>query len=134
MKKLLAIVLALVFCFSLAACGSDQTPVEEYVEENREALEKELASAVSATGMDMEMEIEADGYGVIIKVETSMFDEFDDEAREEYQDTMEKQVEAGALDAVLEGVQKDVPETEYVEYKFYDSNGDIVVEFVIGEK
>ena len=134
MKKLLAIMLALVLCFSLAACGSDMTPVEEYVEENKAALEEEFAEKLGSTGTDMEMTIEADGYGIIIKAETSLFDDFDEETRAEYQETMNQQVELGAMDAVLIGIQSEVPEAEYVEYKFYDSNGELVCDVVIGEK
>ncbi len=127
MKKLLAIVLCLVFCLSLVACGGGGDPeaVAAYVEANKAAI----LSGFASTGLDMDAEVKAEGTGIVVSLSSSMYDGFTDaqtEAAEAQLDSMSEM-----YDTILEALKKECSDIGSLTYELCDSTGRVVVSLVI---
>ncbi len=126
MKKLLAIVLALVLCLSLVACvGGGKTKVEAYIEANQDVFSG-LSSALStSTGMECSAEITAEGNGIIVSIT------FEDETATAFlNETVLSGLESTlqpTVDAQLESIQEDLAEAESLTYNIYDADGDLLL-------
>ena len=134
MKKLLAIVLAVVFCFSLAACGEeDNSAIVEYVEENEDALIQSLgASFAQSSGMTCDASVEVEGMGFIVTVKINELDDLDDETKEMMQEAYNALGEG--FEPMLEPMQEELPELEYFEIVVCEKDGDEIATMTIGEK
>lgn len=135
MKKLLAIVLALVFCFSLAACGDDNSAIVEYVEENEEDLIASYESAFTAGAqgqLTCKSSVEVEGMGFIVTIKINELEDVDDETKEMLQEMYA--VMEDALEPSLEPMQEEIPDLEYFELVICEKDGDEIATLTIGEK
>ena len=127
MKKLLAIVLRLVFCLSLVACGgntaSDSAKVAKYVNENKEELVSAMESSFSASSaMGCEVDVKAVGNGMVIDVNIAGFNDIPDEQKELLQSTYDAM--SSTFDTMLEDLKAEVPEFGYITINVNEEDGD----------
>lgn len=127
MKKLLAIVLCLVFCLSLVACGgntaSDSAKVAKYVNENKEELVSAMESSFSASSaMGCEVDVKAVGNGMVIDVNIAGFNDIPDEQKELLQSTYDAM--SSTFDTMLEDLKAEVPEFGYITINVNEEDGD----------
>ena len=127
MKKLLAIVLCLVFCLSLVACGgnadSDSAKVAKYVNENKEELISAMESSFSASSaMGCEVDVKAVGNGMVIDVNIAGFNNIPDEQKELLQSTYDAM--SSTFDTMLDNLKAEVPEFGYITINVNEEDGD----------
>ena len=127
MKKLLAIVLCLVFCLSLVACGgntaSDSAKVAKYVNENKEELVSAMESSFSASSaMGCEVDVKAVGNGMVIDVNIAGFNDIPDEQKELLQSTYDAM--SSTFDTMLDNLKAEVPEFGYITINVNEEDGD----------
>ena len=127
MKKLLAIVLCLVFCLSLVACGgntaSDSAKVAKYINENKDELISAMESSFSATSsMGCEVDVKAVGNGMVIDVNIAGFDNVPDEQKELLQSTYDSM--SSTFETMLDNLQSEVPEFGYITINVNEEDGD----------
>ncbi len=127
MKKLLAIVLCLVFCLSLVACGgntgSDSAKVAKYVNENKEELISAMESSFSASSaMGCEVDVKAVGNGMVIDVNIAGFNDIPDEQKELLQSTYDAM--SSTFDTMLDNLKAEVPEFGYITINVNEEDGD----------
>ena len=119
MKKLLAIVLALVFCLSLVACGGgDPAAVAKYLEENKADM---MAGLATLEQMGLTGDITADGTTLVFAYSSEMFDGLTDEqidALSASYDAMES-----TFDAMLSGAKSDCADIDALEFVLKDTSG-----------
>ena len=127
MKKLLAIVLCLVFCLSLVACGgntaSDSAKVAKYVNENKEELVSAMESSFPASSaMGCEVDVKAVGNGMVIDVNIAGFNDIPDEQKELLQSTYDAM--SSTFDTMLDNLKAEVPEFGYITINVNEEDGD----------
>lgn len=127
MKKLLAIVLCLVFCLSLVACGgntaSDSDKVAKYINENKEELVSAMKSSFSASSaMGCEVDVKAVGNGMVIDINIAGFNNIPDEQKELLQSTYDAM--SSTFDTMLDDLKAEVPEFGYITINVNEEDGD----------
>ena len=152
MKKLIAMLLAMVMVLSLAACGGDKkdsgtklpqettepvetteateeptealSPVEAYVEENREALISSMNESFGATsGMTCTSEVRAEGNGIVIDIRINEMDNLTDEEKAALQQIYDSM--GATFGQMLTECRKDLPELEYITMNVCEADGDV---------
>jgi len=143
MKKLLALLLAVLMVFSLVACGKDKdkdedndsgngvkaaekTAVEEYVEKNESLLVSMLESSIagSDSGVTCTSSVEAVGNGIIVSINIDQLDNVDSTVKAQMQancDMMKDQ-----LGNIVTQMRTELPELEYLEYRICEKDGDFL--------
>lgn len=135
MKKLLAIMLALVLCFSLAACGSDNSAIVDYVEENEEELVSsfEAAFTMGAGGMlTCDSSVEVEGMGFIITIKINELEDLDADTKAQIKEGIE--ATGSGYDSLIEQMQEELPDLEYFELVICEKDGDEIATVTVGEK
>lgn len=135
MKKLLAIMLALVLCFSLAACGSDNSAIVDYVEENEEELVSSFESAftMGAGGMlTCDSSIKVEGMGFIITIKINELEDLDADTKAQIKEGFE--ATGSGYDSLIEQMQEELPDLEYFELVVCEKDGDEIATITVGEK
>lgn len=140
MKKIIALVLALVLSLSLVACGggsepakADNAAIAAYVESNKASLLESMESSfATSSGMTCTSDIKVEGMGFVITININELDNIDDATKALLQETYD------AMDAVfesaLETMQKELPEIEYFEVQVCEVDGDALATVTAGTK
>ena len=136
MKKVTALLLALVMCFSLAACGGSSSNAEgkiaDYVAENKADLIEQFESGFTGSGLTCETEIKAVGTGFVIDVTLNELPEATAEIKETLQSTYDGM--SATFEEALETMQKELPEISYYTVNVRAKNGDIAAVVTAGKK
>ena len=137
MKKLLAILLVLVFCFSLVACGGGNTAanakIVEYVEKNEDELIDSMEQAFAkSSGMTCDSSMKVEGMGFIIKININELEDVDSSIKAQLQSTYDSM--SSTFEPLLEQMQTELAELEYFEIDVCDKNGDLLATVVAGDK
>lgn len=137
MKKLLAILLVLVFCFSLVACGGGNTAanakIVEYVEKNEDELIDSMEQAFAkSSGMTCTSSIKVEDMGFIIQININELDNLDDSTKAQIQTTYDNM--SSQFSSMLSGAQTELPELEYMEILVCERDGDKIANIVMGNK
>lgn len=135
MKKTITLLLVLVMCVSLVACGgdSDKNPeIVKYVEDNRtELLSSMEESFATSSGMTCNSDIEVIGNGFVITIKINEMNDVPDEQKEMMQglyDAMEP-----AFDQMLEEMKKELSAIEYFTIKVCEKDGDALATISAGK-
>ncbi len=137
MKKLLALLLAIVMVFTLVACtgGVESDPAAEkiaqYVADNEtELLSTMEESFATSSGMTCTSSIEAVGKGFVINININELDEVGDE----YRTAMQGAYDAfgDTFDSLLVEMQEELPELEYYEIRVCEVDGDLIATIKAG--
>lgn len=142
MKKLIALVLALVLCLSLVACGGskENTPagnsaVADYLKEHRAELVSAMDGSIAQSSgglMTSSTTIEAKGNGFVFTIKINELDGLsasDKAALQAQYDSMRADFEYS-----LEMMQSELAELEYTEYRICEGDGDVAATIVVGNK
>ena len=137
MKKLLAILLVLVFCFSLVACGGGEAAsnakIAEYIEKNEDDLIEGFESSfASSSGMTCSSSIKVEGMGFIIKININELENVESSIKAQLQSTYDSM--DSTFEPLLEQMQEELPELEYFEIDVCDKNGDLLATVIAGDK
>lgn len=153
MKKLLALLLALVMVLSLCACGMDDdrnsenpdsntvseseteeiteptnnAAVESYIANNREVLLSSMEeSFATSSGMTCTSTIEAEGDGFVITMKINELEDVDAAAKAQMQSAYDQSMEV--FNQALTMMQNDVPELKYYKVLVCEKDGDLLAE------
>ncbi len=142
MKKLLAIMLAVLMLFALGACGDDsdkfgegeKTPVTEeesavakYVEENKYTLISSMEeSFAKSSGMTCTSSINTIGNGFVISININELDNVDSDTKLQMQSAYDSM--SGTFDGMLIDLKKEIPEIEYFAIRVCEKDGDLLAE------
>ena len=127
MKKLLALLLAVLMIFTFVACSSESDPsnkVEEYVETNEKSIISSVKKGIAIADSDCTHSIVADGNGFTVNINLNGMDNLSQEDRIGYQ--------AGynSLQTVFDGMvaewRKDLPDLGCVKFNICEKDGDII--------
>jgi hypothetical protein len=141
MKKIIAIVLALVLSLSLVACGGSSEPaktaenaaIAAYVEANKADLIAEMEeSFATSSGLTCTSDIKVEGMGFIITMNINEMDNVDDATKQLLQETFDSM--QGSFDLLIESMQSEVPGIEYFQVVINEVDGDHLVTITAGDK
>ena len=127
MKKLLAILLALIICFSFAACRGklENRRIHEYIEANKEdLLEGFEESFEKSSGMTCTTEIKVRGMGFEISINVNELSDIDAETRNQLQATYDSM--DATFEMLLDQMQEELPELEYFEIVLRDKEDFVI--------
>ncbi len=126
MKKMIAVIVAAVMLLSLVACNqSAEDKVADYADEAKEKLEGMFG------GSGIGIEVEAEGCGIIVDLKISDLNNITASQKQElqrYYDSM-----SGTFESLLEDMQDEVPELEYMVFNVCDSDGELAAKVEIGK-
>lgn len=135
MKKTITLLLVLVLCVSLVACGgdSDKNPeIVKYVEDNRtELLSSMEESFATSSGMTCSSDIEVIGDGFVITIKINEMNDIPDEQKELMQDIYDAM--EPAFDQMLEEMKKELSAIEYFTIKVCEKDGDALATISAGK-
>jgi len=148
MKKLTALILALLMMFAFVACGSsdkddadkkddetvettlsDAEKVAEYVAAHEAELLAAFGDGFSGSGMTSQAAIKANGQDIILEVRINEFDNLPEEAKQAAQSTLDSLKSAMTPD--FAEMKKELPELEDFVLKMCEKDGDIIAEITI---
>lgn len=138
MKKILALVLALVLCLSLVACGgSDKggNAVADYLKDHKAELCNAMDSSIEQSSgglMTSTTTVEAKGNGFVFTVKIDQFDNLSDSDKAALQAQYDSM--ASSFEYSLEMMQTELSELEYTEYRICEVDGDVAATIVVGNK
>jgi len=140
MKKIIALVLALVLSLSLVACGGstvekkvENAAIAAYVEANKADLLASMEdSFATSSGMTCTSDIKVEGMGFIITININELDDVDADTKDLLQETYD------SMDALFEGaletMQQDLPSIEYFQVLVCEVDGDLLATVTAGNK
>lgn len=136
MKKIIAIVLCLVFCLSLVACGgntvSDSDKVAKYVNENKTELISGMEASFSSTSaMGCEVDVKAVGNGMVIEVNIGGLNNVPAEQKTLLQTTYDSM--SSTFEGMLEELQTELPECGYISINVNEEDGDKLATVKVGK-
>ena len=123
MKKVIAAVLALVLCLSLAACNSGPS-MEEYMQEHQTEY-KAMAQSMSTNGVTMEFSARDDSLVLSARLDMAV----DESVRVAAATVMEVSLEDSKQDylSILDAVREAVPSAKSIIVEFYDSEDTLII-------
>lgn len=137
MKKTITLLLVLVLCVSLVACGgdsgSDKNPeIVKYVDAHRsELLTSMEQSFATSSGMTCNSDIEVIGDGFVITIKINEMDDVPDEQKEMMQDIYDAM--DSSFDMMLEEMKKELSAIEYFTIKVCEKDGDVLATISAGK-
>ena len=137
MKRIISLILAVVLCFALVACGSktekgDSGKVAAYVEEYGDVLLESMEYSFAATsGLTCKSTIKAVGSGIVISIKINEFDDIPQETK----DLMQQAYDAmsNTFEGTLKDLQAEVPEVTYIKINVCEKDGDILATIKAGK-
>ena len=137
MKKIIALMLALVLALGLVACGAagsgDKAPakdpaqekIEKFVEENKkELLESMEASFATSSGMTCTSSIKVEGKGFVIQININEMEDIDADTKALLQEIYDGM--GDVFKGSLEQMQTELPELEYFKVLVCEKDGDVL--------
>lgn len=142
MKKIIALVLALVLSLSLVACGggssepaktADNAAIAAYVEQNKAELIASMEETfATSSGMTCTSDIKVEGMGFVITLNINELNDVDDATKQLLQDTFSTMEDT--FDLLVESMQSEVPGIEYFQVVINEVDGDELVTITAGDK
>ena len=122
MKKLLALLLVLLMCFMLVACGNS---VNAYVRKNGEDLADDFEDSYSQSGLECDVKVSANKNEVIYDIELEDLNNLTSSQKNDLQMAFLDSVEP-LLPEMLEDIQDECPKVENLIFHIREDNGDII--------
>ncbi len=139
MKRILSLVLVVVLCLSLVACGQGKkenngqnAKVVAYVEEYGDVmLESMESSFATSSGMTCKSTIEVVGSGIVINININEMEDMSQDVKDAMQQAYD------AMDSTFEGIlkdlQKEVPEVTSLKIAVCEKDGDVLATIKAGK-
>ena len=127
MKKLLALLLAVLMIFAFVACSSEpdtSNKVEEYIETNKETIISSVKKGLGNADLACTHSIVADGNGFVVNINFNDMDNLTPEDKIAYQagyNSLRTEFEN-----MLATWRKGFPELGYVKFNMCEKDGDII--------
>ena len=136
MKKLLALSLALIMVFALAACGgvTAEEKVAQYVEMNSTELADGIKEGFELSGLSCTADVKAVGCGIVIGINVTMFEDLSAEDKQIVDEAYDDSSATAAFDKALKELQTELPEAKYLQINICEKDGDVITEIVVGNK
>ena len=134
MKKLFALMLAVLMVFSMVACGSAQDSVDpdvkNYVDKNGKVfLESMESSFATSSGMTCTSSIEAVGTGIEVFININELDNVPQETKDAMQAAYDSA--SSVLDSSLELLQQEEPKVSYLKIYVCEKDGDVLATILV---
>lgn len=126
MKKLVLVFVAFVMILGLVACN--QTPedrVADYADDAQEKLEEMFGDS------GIEIDVETEGCGIIVDLKITALNNITSSKKKELQNYYDSM--SGTFESLLEDMQDEVPELEYMVFNVCESDGDLAAKVEIGK-
>ena len=143
MKKIIALILALVLAMSLVACGSsnadtpapnaDNATISAYVTANKSDLLATMEeSFATSSGMTCTSDIYVEGMGFVVTININELDDVDTATKALLQETYDSM--DYLFDSALDTMREDLPEIEYFQVLVCEADGDLLATITAGNK
>ena len=143
MKKILALLLAVVMVVGLVACGNkdedkksgdnaapaNNPKIEAFVKEQGQAFVDGVAQGFSGSGMTCKSSIEAKGEGVLVKIRIDGVDNISEEDKTAMQQNID--ATGASLSSALATLKTAVPEIQFMELHLCEQDGDLLAKTTI---
>lgn len=134
MKKLFALLLAVLMVFALVACASEKDStdpdVKKFVEENsKEFLESMESSFATSSGMTCTSSIKAVGTGIEVSVNINELDNVPEETKKAMQEAYD--AASSTLESSLELLQKEEPKITSLKIYVCEKDGDVLATIAV---
>lgn len=146
MKKILALLLAVVMVVGLVACGNkdedkksgetggnaapaNNPKIEAFVKEQGQAFVDGVAQGFSGSGMTCKSSIEAKGEGVLVKIRIDGVDNISEEDKTAMQQNID--ATSASLSSALASLKTAVPEIQFMELHLCEQDGDLLAKTTI---
>ena len=143
MKRILALLLAVVMVVGLVACGNkdedkktgdnaapaNNPKIEAFVKEQGQTFVDGVAQGFSSSGMTCKATIEAKGEGILVKICIDGVDNVPEENKTAMQENIEST--ATALSSSLAALKNEVPEIQFMELHLCEQDGDLLAKTTI---
>lgn len=128
MKKLVAILLAVVLVLGLVAC-SKEAKVEKFVKEYGQEFSDGVAQGFSSSGMSCNATMEAKGEGVVVKICVDQFDDIDASTKALAQSSLNNTV--SSLQPSLKAIQEKESAVQFMEVHLCEADGDLIAKVTV---
>ncbi len=136
MKKVLALVLALVMILSLAACGSKKSTdgrnpaIVSFMEKSGDQVISAMESSfATSSGMTCTSDWEVEGDGLILSININELEDLSQDVKDQMQDAYDSL--GDMFDGALETMQKDIPELDYCKVLVCEKDGDVIATILL---
>ena len=134
MKKLFALLLAVLMVVALVACASEKDStdpdVKKFVEENsKEFLESMESSFATSSGMTCTSSIKAVGTGIEVSVNINELDNVPEETKKAMQEAYD--AASSTLESSLELLQKEEPKITSLKIYVCEKDGDVLATIAV---
>ena len=143
MKKILALLLAVVMVVGLVACGNkdedkksgdnaapaNNPKIEAFVKEQGQAFVDGVAQGFSGSGMTCKSSIEAKGEGVLVKIRIDGVDNISEEDKTAMQQNID--ATGASLSSALATLKTAVPEIQFMELHLCEQDGDLLAKTTV---
>lgn len=131
MKKLFALMLAVLMVFSMVACGSGSekdsadSDVKKFVDKNGKVfLESMESSFATSSGMTCTSSIKAVGTGIEVSININELDNIPQETKDAMQAAYDSA--SSSLESSLELLQQEEPKISYLKIYVCEKDGDVL--------
>lgn len=139
MKKVLALILALVMCLALVACGDSsekketegKSELEKYMEKNSDEFLDSIEEGFATSGMTCNSSYEVVGDGLVVSIRINELEDLPEETKQQMQEAYD--ASASEMEEALEMLQEEVPELEYMTIRICEKDGDLLAEITLGK-
>ena len=128
MKKLVAILLAVVLVLGLVAC-SKEAKVEKFVKEHGQEFSDGVAQGFSSSGMSCKATMEAKGDGIVVKICVDQFDDIDASTKAIAQANLNNTV--SSLQPSLKAIQEKESAVQFMEVHLCEADGDLIAKVTV---
>ena len=126
MKKIIVVLITFVMILGLVACNlTPEDKVASYVEDAQEMLEETFG------GSGIQVDVEAEGCGIIVNLKISALNNLTSDEKSDLQRQYDSM--SGTFESLLDEMQEEVPELEYMVYNVCESDGDLAAKIEIGK-
>ena len=128
LAKIASVFMVLVMALVLTACGDTET--EKFVKENGASFLEGFEKGLSASGIDSETKIEADGNDIIITCNLKGIDGIPEEAKENFKNSLGEST-VNSFRKSVQPIKDQVPSLEKVIVRMCETDGDLLAELEV---
>ena len=143
MKRALALILALVLCLALVACGNEEkeeagnptnaanSKIVEFMRENGDEFVESLESGFATSGMTCKSSYKVVGNGLEVTICINELNNVDSATKKAMQDAYTAM--ASTFEQALKMFQQEVPELKSMTLRICEKDGDLLADVKVGK-
>lgn len=143
MKRALALILALVLCLALVACGNEEkeeagnpttganSTIVAFMKENGDAFLENLESGFKVSGMTCKSSYQVVGNGLVVTICVNELNNVDSATKDAMQEAYTAM--ASTFDQALKMLQQEITELESLTIRVCEKDGDLLADLKVGK-